>query len=277
MPSLAPAFRRALVALSATLALAAFSIQPAIAAPYDYTDEWYAGPTEAGWGVNFTQTDNFIFATLFIYGPATPGQPTWYTAQMNWDGQSKFTGGLYATTGTYYANAWNANNNSTTQVGVASFTPSTQNNYQGTFSYTVNGVGTITKSVTRLTLTPINLTANYIGGQSGSYSNCTDTTANKGYQDFFTAQVTQSGSTVTMTFAYPRAQAPLTCTLSGTAIQNGSIYRIPTASYTCSNGLQTTASVTDLRATPLGFEGQFGATSVGGGCREAARFAATLN
>jgi hypothetical protein len=140
---------------------------------------------------------------------------------MTWDGQSKFTGGLYATTGTYYANSWNANNSSNTAVGTASFTPSTQNNYQGTFSYTVNGVGTVTKSVTRLTLTPINLTANYIGGQSGAYSNCTDTTANKGYQDFFTAQVTQSGNSITMTFAYPRAQTTLTCTLSGTAIQNG--------------------------------------------------------
>jgi len=136
MPSLADTFRRALVAVLATLALAAFSIRPAIGAPYDYTDEWYAGPTEAGWGVNFTQTDNFIFATLFIYGPG--GQPTWYTAQMTWDGQSKFTGGLYATTGTYYANSWNANNSSNTAVGTASFTPSTQNNYQGTFSYTAN-------------------------------------------------------------------------------------------------------------------------------------------
>ena len=24
---------------------------------------------ESGWGVNFVQSDNFIFATFFIYGP----------------------------------------------------------------------------------------------------------------------------------------------------------------------------------------------------------------
>ena len=280
MPSLADALRRGLVALLATFALAAFSIRPALGAPYDYTDNWYVGPAEAGWGVNFTQTDNFIFATLFIYGPGSPGQPTWYTAQMTWDGQ-KFVGGLYATTGTYYANDWNPDNNSNVQVGVASFTPSTQNNYQGTFSYTVNGVKTITKNVTRLTLTPINLTASYVGAQSGTYSNCTDSASNRNYQDFFTSQITQqdtqNGTNVTIQFVYPRAQTPLTCTLSGAAIQNGSIYRIPNATYTCSTGLQTTASVSDLRATPLGFEGQFASTSVGGGCREAARFAGTLN
>jgi hypothetical protein len=277
MPSRSDAFRRALLAVVATFALAALSIRPAIGAPYDYTDSWYAGPAEAGWGVNFTQSDNFIFATLFIYGPGSPGQPTWYTAQMTWDGQSQFVGGLFATTGTYYANPWNANNNSNTQVGVASFTPSTQNNYQGTFSYTVNGVGITTKPITRLTLTPILLAGNYVGGQSGSYSNCSVSASNRNYKDFFTSEVTQTGTNVTMKFTYSGGQNPLTCTLSGTLIQNGLIYRIPSATYTCSDGLQTTASVTDLRATPLGIEGQFSAASVGGGCSETARFGGTLN
>ena len=278
MSSFSDSFRRGFAIFAATLALVAFSIRPAIGAPYDYTDNWYAGPAEAGWGVNFTQTDNFIFATLFIYGPEQPrGQPTWYTAQMTWDGQSQFVGGLYRTEGTYFANPWNPANSTNVQVGVASFTPSTQNNYEGTFSYTVNGVGTITKAVTRLTLTPILLAGNYVGGQSGSYSGCTAPASNRTYQDFFTAQVTQAGTTVTMQFTYTGGQNPLTCTLSGQTIQNGSILRIPNAQYQCSDGLNTGATVTDLRATPLGFEGQFTAPSVGGGCRETARFGGTLN
>jgi len=82
MSSFSDSLRRGFAVL--TLAASAFAL-PALAAPYDYTDNWYAGPTEAGWGVNFTQTDNFIFATLFIYGPEQPrGQPTWYTAQLTW-------------------------------------------------------------------------------------------------------------------------------------------------------------------------------------------------
>ena len=37
-------------------------------------------PPEGGWGVNFVQSDQFIFATFFIYGP--DNQPIWYTAQL---------------------------------------------------------------------------------------------------------------------------------------------------------------------------------------------------
>ena len=82
---------------------------------------------------------------------------------------------------------------------------------------------------------------------------------------------------VNMAFTYSGPNPPTTCTIAGTMIQNGSIYRIANATYQCSNGLNTNASVSDLRATPLGIEGQFTAPSVGGGCRETARFSATLN
>ena len=274
MSSLPAYVRRGFALLAATLALCAFTITSALAAPYDYTDSWYVGPSEDGWGVNFTQSDNFLFATFFIFG--TNGQPTWYSAQMTWDGQSQFVGPLYLSSGTYFGNTWNPSNRTITQVGSASFTPSTQNNYQGTLSYTVAGVGNITKAITRLTLTPILIGGNYVGGQSGSYSGCTAPASNRGYHDFFTAQVSQSGNSVTMQFTYESGNS-LTCTLSGTTIQNGSILRIPNANYTCSDGLNTGATVTDLRATPLGFEGQFTAADVGGGCRETARFGGPLN
>ena len=273
MSSFPHSIRRGVAVVLAALVLSAVSIRPAIAAPYDYTDFWWV-PTENGWGVNFTQSDDFMFAALFIHGPT---DPTWYTANMNWDG-TKFTGNLYLTHGTYFANPWNnADNPGAILVGTASFTPSTTNNYQGTFVYTVNGIGTFTKMVTRFSITPSLLAANYVGGQSGSYSSCTSNASNQSYQDFFTAQVSQAGAGISMTFVYSGGQNPLTCTIAGTSIQNGSIYRIPNATYKCSDGLDTTASVSDLRATPLGFEGQFTAASVGGGCRESARFGGVLN
>jgi len=260
----------------AGLLLAALSIRPAFAAPYDYTDNWYV-LGEEGYGANFVQSDNFIFASLFIYG--IDKQPTWYTAQMTWDGNNQFAGGLYRTTGTYFKDPWNpADKMGGAQlVGTASFTPSTLNNYEGTLSYTVNGVGTVTKAVTRLTLTPILLTANYVGGQSGSYTGCTAAASNRSYQDFFNLAVSQSGMNVTLAFTYTSSNPPLTCSIAGTMIQNGFIYRIANATYQCSDGLNTNASVSDLRATPLGIEGQFDAPTVGGGCRETARFAGTLN
>jgi len=268
--------RRGISLLVASFLLAALSIGPAIAAPYDYTDNWYV-LGEEGWGANFTQSDNFLFGTLFIYG--IDKQPTWYTAQMTWDGNNQFAGGLYRTTGTYFRDPWNVADTmgGAQLVGTASFTPSTLNNYQGTLSYTVNGVGTVTKAVTRLTLTPILLTANYVGGQSGSYTGCTANASNRTYQDFFNLAVSQSGMDVTLSFTYTGSNPPLTCSIAGTMIQNGSIYRIANATYQCSDGLNANASVSDLRATPLGIEGQFTAPTVGGGCRETARFGGTLN
>jgi hypothetical protein len=271
MSRLSHIFLRALPATATMLLLALLPADPALAANYDYTDSWYT-PAESGWGVNFTQSDNFIFATFFIYG--TDKKPTWYTAQMTWDGTSRFTGGLYLTQGSYFGAPWvPADSTPATPVGTASFTPSTANNYQGTLTYTVTSVGTVTKAIQRLTLTSIRLAANYIGGQTGSYSGCSAGSSNASYNDYFTMQVTQTGTSVSMTLTYPA----LTCTLAGTLAQTGLVYGIGSASYQCSDGLKTTASVFDLRATPLGIEGQFSAPSVGGGCREDARFAATLN
>src|SRR4029077_11497961 len=142
--------------------------------------------------------------------------------------------------------------------------------------YSVANVGTITKAVTRLTLTPILLTSTYIGGHAGTYSGAGCCFDGK-YGELPAVAVTQTGMNVNMAFTYSGPSPQTTCTLAGTMIQNGAIYRIPTATYQCSTGLNTSATVSDLRATPLGIEGQFTAPSVGGGCAETARFSGTLN
>ena len=179
--------------LAAFLATAAMR---AIAA--DYTDIWY-NPAEPGWGVNLVQSDNFLFATFFIY--AQNGSPTWYTAQLTWDG-SKFTGGLYATAGTWFAVPWQPDSRS------------------------------VDLNVTHL-----------------------------------------AGINATFQFLYTSGTV---CTLSGTLVQYGQQYRIPNATYQCSSGLNTAATVDEIKATAQGIEGRFSAASVGGGCREEAQFSAVL-
>jgi hypothetical protein len=79
-----------------------------------------------------------------------------------------------------------------------------------------------------------------------------------------------------MTFSFTGG-SQLVCSLAGAFVQTGQIGGIPSATYQCSDGLRTNASVVNLRATPLGIEGQFSAPAVGGGCREDANFSATLN
>jgi hypothetical protein len=246
------------------LALLFAATLPAQAA--DYTDIWYT-PPENGWGVNFVQSDNFIFATFFIYGPDS--KPTWYTGQMNADGLGHYTGGLYATTGTYFGTVpFNPAQTAINQVGTLTFTPSAAD--AGMLTYNVGAV-TVTKNIQRLTLTGIALGGNYTGGQSGAYSACTSAGDNFLYKDNFDASVMQTDTGATFTFNYTSG---INCTLSGNLVQSGQLYSIPSATYVCDTGLSTTASMSEIKKTSQGIEGVLSAPSVGLGCREDATFSA---
>ncbi|HEY1327268.1 MAG TPA: hypothetical protein VGI14_10045 [Casimicrobiaceae bacterium] len=236
----------------------------------DYTDIWWI-PEESGWGLNVVQADNVLFLTFFIYGADT--KPTWYTAILNWDGVA-YSGGLFATQGTYYALPWNPALRGVAQVGTATFQPDNLNAYQATLTYTVNNVGTVIKAIQRQTLAPIALAGSYVGGQVGGYSNCA---AAGSYTDTYDLGVTQTGGVATFTFNYADAQS--VCTLSGPLEQHGQLYRIAGASYQCTGGaladLNTTATVYEIKQTAQGIEGRLAAT-LNSGCQENANFSATL-
>jgi hypothetical protein len=246
-------------------------LRPALAA--DYSDLWVTAGEDA-WGVNFVQWDSIIYVTFYIYGP--DNKPVWYSAVLNRDGSNNFAGTLYSNGGTYFASPWKQSDIISQVAGTASFRPSTTNNYEGSLVYTVNGAGTVTKSVQRFNDHPaIPLGGTYVGGQAISYSGCSSSGANGNLKDYLDLQVTQSaGNNVSMTFAYTSG---LTCTMAGTLSQNGLLYGVAAATYKCSDGLNTNAVVTDLKVTAQGIEGQYFATSVGGGCREDSRFSATRN
>ncbi len=247
------------------LVFAGFTL-PAFAT--DYSDMWYL-PAESGWGVNFTQNANVIFMTFFLYGP--DGKPTWYVAIAYQDADGNFSGSLYSTTGTYFGAPWNPSSFASTLAGTASFTPVDAS--QGTLSYTLVGGPTVSKSIVRETLVTIDLSGNFTGGQAGGYSGCSDPGGNFLYKDTFDLQVTQGVGTVQLTFAYPSASsAALTCTLSGALVQSGQLYSVPSATYQCDDGLNTTASLSEIKQTSQGIEGKLAAPSVGGACREDATF-----
>jgi hypothetical protein len=246
-----------------TILFLAVSLQ---AAATDYTDIWYL-PSESGWGVNLVQADNVIFATFFIYGPAN--EPTWYTAIIYSDANGNFAGNLYSTVGTYFGAPWVPGNVVNTLVGTASFVPSSAT--QGTLTYSLTGGPTVTKSIQRQTLTTINLAGNYTGGRSGDYSGA-GCAMPGGYQDNFNLQVLQPGDgSASFEFSYSTG---LYCTLSGLLTQYGQLYSISNATYQCSNGLNTAASMEGIQATAQGIEGTYAAPSAAGGCSENAAFAA---
>jgi len=248
------------------LLIALLVLPAARAGARDYTDIWYL-PAESGWGVNVVQSDNFLFITFFVYG--SDGKPTWYVAQVTQDASGNFNGTLYSATGTYFAAPWVGDVVSV--AGTASFRPT--NPSTATLVYTAIGAPTVTKSIQRQTLTSIALGASYTGGQAGQYSGCTDPAQNFLYKDTFDLQVTQQTDTsVTFAFTYPG----LTCTLSGNLVQRGKLYSVPAATYVCSSGLNTAASMSEIQATAQGIEGRFSAPSVGGNCSEDASFSAVL-
>jgi hypothetical protein len=228
----------------AALLLVSFAlVRPAAAV--DYTDIWW-NPNESGWGVNFIQSNQFIFATFFIYGPGN--QPFWYTAQLTEQSNGTWTGPVYQTTGTYFANLWNPAQSTVTQVGTASFAPNSA--ITGTLAYNVNAVS-VTKSIQRQTLTAIPLGGNYQGTYESNFSNCNDPANNGPITYNSTWVVTQSGGNLTFD-----VQSNDPFTMTGPYAQTGTLFSMLNATYNLA-GRSMTATVTEIKATSQGLEGRW--------------------
>jgi YVTN family beta-propeller protein len=109
---------------------------------------WWRSPagSESGWGVNLTQQGDTLFATWFTYD--AQGNGLWLVMS---EGRSStpntYTGTLYQTTGpAFNAAPFDASKVTRTPVGTATFAFTDE--FNGTFSYAVNGV-TGSKAITR--------------------------------------------------------------------------------------------------------------------------------
>src|SRR5215831_12592982 len=87
------------IVVAAWLCLASFS-----ANALEYTDAWVP-LGEAGSGTFLVQSESFIFLAFFVFDQQ--GKPIWYSCQLTRDANgSSYSGGLYASTGTYFASPW---------------------------------------------------------------------------------------------------------------------------------------------------------------------------
>jgi lysyl endopeptidase len=111
----------------------------------NFQDLWYDA-AESGWGMNLTQHDDTMFATLFVYG--SDGKPQWYVMSAGKRSTSSFlsfTGPLYRTTGpAFNASPWTSAQ--ATEVGTMKL--DFENGRKGTLTYTVNGIQVV-KPITR--------------------------------------------------------------------------------------------------------------------------------
>lgn len=214
--------RKSIAALSATLAIAT----PVGAT--NYQDLWW-NPSESGWGIQIVQQADTLFLTWFIYNAS--GQPTWVVS----DGVTRiatspnvvYRGRVVAATGTFFgAPAWAA---ITPRVVGADVTLTFTDARSGTISYVIDGT-TVTKSITRQTLVPINIAGTYQGGIFRSGTGCSNTNNNG----------TRLGDPTTFSVAHTVGTDALVinelggtlCRFSGTLTQFGSSYEA-TGSYTC--------------------------------------------
>jgi hypothetical protein len=258
------------------LLLAALFLLSVSAGAREYTDVYY-DQAESGWGMFLVQSDTTQFVAFFIYGP--DGKPTWYVAILADNGAGSYTGDLLATTGTYFANPWQGYQY--TVAGTVTFTPI--DIYHATLSYTVNGVGTVTRTVVRQTLAPYVLGGNYSGSASGAIVGCSDPTKNEpSYRARYGLAVTQDGdSSVTLTFNFvDQAHSGLVCTISGPLSHYGRLYQLAGQS-SCTvppapPGTPDPMTIDGLHPTGQGIEGHVTGTSHNG-CQTSIHFSAVLN
>jgi hypothetical protein len=210
---------------AAFLALAA-SIAHATSYSTDASDLWYI-PAEDGWGLNISQQEATLFATLFVYGP--DGKPTWFVAPGMTpvaSGSVTFSGELFATTGPAFAANWDASLRSNSKVGTATFTLDTI--ATATFAYTVDRAS-VTKHVIRQTWQNDVISGSYAGALAGVFSGCS-ANGNRAVGQVFTITQT-NGTAVSITL---NVDGATTCEYDGTYLQTGHMGTIA-ASGSCGN------------------------------------------
>ena len=114
--------------------------------PLDYTDMWWAGASENGWGISVTQHGPIQFNVIFAYDEL--GKSLWYVmpgGSFNAAG-NVFTGSLYLPTSSSFS-AYDKNRFVIgAPVGMATITYTGQS--AATLAYTINGISA-TKSIQR--------------------------------------------------------------------------------------------------------------------------------
>jgi Bacterial Ig-like domain (group 3) len=106
--------------------------------PRDYSDLWWAGLAENGWGMSIMQKGAIQFNTFYIYD--AQGKPTWVVMPGGaWDAAfTRFSGPLYQTTGSPYFDYDTTRFNVPPPIGTA--TLSFTNLNTAVLDYTINGV-----------------------------------------------------------------------------------------------------------------------------------------
>jgi hypothetical protein len=234
------------------LASACFLAPPAYATSFstDQSDLYYI-PAESGWGIQLVQRGPDIFATLFVYGPT--GEPTWYTSTMLPTSTSfTWSGDLIATTGTYFAAAWDPTLRTNNTVGTMTWTAPLVDS--GTLTYVVNGV-TVVKNVTRQSLVLDDYSGHFGGGFHRDFAGCTNPALDVTTEVSTTTDVTQNGSGTTIQITEPSR----VCTYTGTQSEAGQMGSAQ-LSFTCTDGAAGSGTFDQMQISVYALSGSLAET-----------------
>lgn len=253
--------------LLALVALGLAFAMPARASTYsaDFSDIWW-NAAEGGWGINVIQSNDVIFATMFVYGPDNSAR--WYSATLfpvspQPTGLTRFTGSLVRTTGPWFG-APVFNPGLVTRTVVGSITLSFNSPVTGVLDYTVDTVP-VRKEITRQPLATENLAGQYQGGMIAIASQCANPSNNGIAEIPGTMVVSHSGTganrRVSFRISIDSAAQVTICTFEGPYEQIGRMATVSGGTFSCVSGNQTlnsgTFTMTALDAQVNGFHSTF--------------------
>lgn len=251
--------------LAACLLLGLAAALPARATPVtvDYSDLWWVGPAEDGWGMNVIQQGEIIFATFFVYGPDKT--PRWYAAPAMAIGGAqpsnghRFAGDLYETTGPWFGGPWDPAQASGQVVGTASLSFTSPD--IATLTYTVNGTAVL-KAIVRQTFRANSVAGQYAGGLVAIASNCRTASDNGRVDILGSVTATHSGNNVAFQVDFVAGSGfSATCLFSGTHQPRGRLGNVAAGNFSCVVGGQQansgTFTMTAVDAQRNGFHAAF--------------------
>ena len=112
----------------------------------DYSDLWWGGTSQDGWGLTLNQHYDTLVAIWYTYG--LDGKPVFYfIPNGTWTSGTTISGPMYATTGTPFGLPYSAAQFGIGAVGSATF--SFLDASHATFAYTIDGTATQSKAIVR--------------------------------------------------------------------------------------------------------------------------------
>jgi len=185
---------------------------------------------------------------MFVYDQNT--NPTWYTAQGNYQGNFVWTGDLFQTSGPWFGTTpFNPGAVSRTKVGTLTFDSSgPSGGSHAAVTYSVNGA-VVTKAIQRQTLTFDNFGGTY-QGMFKQVMTCSDPTKNGTFDVLATLTISHAAGTA---FTLISTAQGVTCTYTGTYGQDGRFGSVFGGNYSCTDGTAGSASFFEMYVNITGF------------------------